>query len=90
MGERIKGSTRDRDKRKTKSLHFGLAAHSLDSSLIRTPVVKMISVIYIIEPIVSCCAAAASYLFFSLAKSLPVNYVGEPQGSIVHFDVVSF
>lgn len=72
------------------SFYFGLVAHSLDSSFIRLPVVKMISLIYIINFFVGGCTSAPSYLIFSLAKTLLASYNREPQGSIVHFDVVSF
>lgn len=49
----------------------------------------MISVIYIIELIVSCRAAARLYIFF-ISESLPASCDREPRGSIVPFDVVPF
>ena len=62
----------------------------VDSSLIRTPVARMISVIYIIELIVSCLHTAAAVYIFFISKSLPASCDGAPRGNIILFDVVPF
>ncbi len=62
----------------------------VDSSLIGTPVVRMISVIYIIEFIVSCLHPTAAVYIFFISESLPASSDGEPRGNIVLFDVVPF
>lgn len=50
----------------------------------------MISVIYIIELIVSCLHTAAAVYIFFISESLPASSDGEPRGNIVLFDVVPF
>jgi len=52
----------------------------VESLLIRAPVVRMISVIYIIRLIVGCGAAAAFYfIFFSLAKASQLAGMESPR-----------
>lgn len=63
---------------------------SVDSSLNRVPVVWMISVIYIIELIVSCLHTAAAVYIFFISESLPASSDGAPRGNITLFDVVPF